>query len=181
MADFSKFRTSLNGFNRSDVVNYIETLCAEHRRELQEAKAQLAKCQDALAEEQARSAALKEELEQTTLTLEELLTAPDAPTEEPEVVEEAPDYAAMELAAYRRAEAMERTAAERSAQMQTQLNELLDHVASRYEQTGQDIQVLAQDIRTNLQRLEEALSDLDVIFDETNVSFEEMERPLLEI
>ena len=48
-----------------------------------------------------------------------------------------------------------RTAAERSAQMQTQLNELLDHVASRYEQTGQDIQVLAQDIRTNLQRLEE--------------------------
>jgi hypothetical protein len=28
MSDFSKFRSSLNGFNRSDVVAYIETLCA---------------------------------------------------------------------------------------------------------------------------------------------------------
>ena len=40
MADFSKFRTSLNGFNRADVTDYIESLCMEHRRALAQAKAE---------------------------------------------------------------------------------------------------------------------------------------------
>ena len=38
MADFSKFRSSLNGFNRSDVAEYIETLCAEHQKALKTAQ-----------------------------------------------------------------------------------------------------------------------------------------------
>ena len=97
-----------------------------------------------------------------------------APAEETPT-ENTPDYGSMELEAYRRAEAMERMAAERTTKMNQQLSEMLDRVASRYEQTGTEIQVLTEDIRINLKRLEESLSDLDVIFDETTQTFSELD------
>ena len=31
MSDFSKFRTAVSGFNRTDVVNYIESTSIEHK------------------------------------------------------------------------------------------------------------------------------------------------------
>ena len=34
MADFSKFRTAVSGFNRTDVVNYIESTSSEHQKAL---------------------------------------------------------------------------------------------------------------------------------------------------
>ena len=34
MADFSKFRTAVSGFNRTDVVNYIESTSIEHQKAL---------------------------------------------------------------------------------------------------------------------------------------------------
>ena len=55
-----------------------------------------------------------------------------------------------ELEAYRRAEATERMAQERSMRLRHQLNDLLDQVSARYEQTGQEIEVLTEDIRTNM-------------------------------
>ena len=89
---------------------------------------------------------------------------------------ETPDYASMELEAYRRAEATERLANERADQLRQNLSDLLDNVASRYEETGQEIQALNEDIRTSLKRLEDALSDLDVIFNETTGSFDTLDR-----
>ena len=32
MSDFSKFRTAVSGFNRTDVVNYIESTSIEHKK-----------------------------------------------------------------------------------------------------------------------------------------------------
>ena len=198
MADFSKFRSSLNGFNRSDVADYIEALCAEHQKSLKGAQEeaaslsqQLAQAQESLDVQTARSSALQTELEatQTALestqaALEEALTAltepeppaEDEPAESPEETpEKAPDYPSLELEAYRRAEAMERSSTQRAARLRAQLDDLLDQVSSRYEQTGQEIQVLTEDIRTNLKRLEDTLSDLDAIFDEASESFNVME------
>lgn len=188
MADFSKFRTSLNGFNRADVTNYIETLCAEHRRTLAQAQAesedlrkQLEASQSALDLQIEKSQTLEAKLEETETALQSTEAALDEamsmlvePAEEAPA-EETPDYSSMELEAYRRAEAMERLSAERTAKLNQQLNELLDHVASRYEQTGTEIQALTEDIRINLKRLEESLSDLDVIFDETTQTFSELD------
>lgn len=34
MSDFSKFRTAVSGFNRTDVVNYIESTSIEHQKAL---------------------------------------------------------------------------------------------------------------------------------------------------
>ena len=33
-SDFSKFRTAVSGFNRTDVVNYIESTSIEHQKAL---------------------------------------------------------------------------------------------------------------------------------------------------
>ena len=36
MAEFSKFRSSIGGFRRTDVSNYIEALCMEHEKEMKQ-------------------------------------------------------------------------------------------------------------------------------------------------
>ena len=50
MADFSKFRTAVSGFNRTDVVNYIESTSVEHQKALRK----LTDERDKLAAENAR-------------------------------------------------------------------------------------------------------------------------------
>lgn len=186
MADFTKFRTSISGFNRSDVAEYIESICSQHSGELRGAREEIAsltrqldEAKAALREQAEQVQLLQSELDQTQTALEATqealeealteLTEPEAPAED------APDYASMELEAYRRAEAMERSSTERAARLKVQLDELLDQVSGRYEQTGQEIQVLSEDIRINLKRLEETLSDLDAIFEDTNNGFQSLD------
>ena len=64
MSDFSKFRTAVSGFNRTDVVNYIESTSIEHQKALRK----LTDERDKLAAENARLqvelAGLQKRLEQ---------------------------------------------------------------------------------------------------------------------
>ncbi len=185
MAGFSKFRTSVGGFNRTDVSDYIESMCAEHQkalRQCEEEKAALAEkltqAEEALAKQKEETDALtdklqmaEENLRETEAALQEALY----PTEEGQEtlpVEEAPDYPTLELEAYRRAEAAERLAMERANRLRQSLNDLLENVAGRYEEAGQEVHVLTEDIRTNLKRLEDTLSDLDLLLDETTGAFD---------
>lgn len=184
MADFSKFRTSIGGFNRNDVSDYMTKICAEHQAVLRQtqketaalsqrleaaelalddAVAQLDRAKADLEASHAENQALRADLE----AAEALLAAHAEEEAAAEETQLPPDYAAMELEAYRRAEATERLAAERSAKMRQQFSDLLDSVSGRYEESGQEIQALAEDIRTNLKRLEETLSDLELLFDDT--------------
>lgn len=216
MADFSKFRTSIGGFHRADVSEYIERLCAEHQKALRQCEEEKTELADRLAEAERALEAQKqtgetlrqceeeksvlEELlaeaeqaleaqKETNRALEEALREKEAalqaalePAEEPE--EEAdeadeepeePDYPALELEAYRRAEAAERLAMERAARLRQNLSALLDGVSTRYQEAGQEVHALTEDIRTNLKRLEETLSDLDVLFDETADRFDTLD------
>ena len=181
MTDFSKFRSALSGFNRSDVANYIEALCAEHRKQLkaeqEEREAileQLNGVRGMLEGKEARIAELTAELDSTKTALDEaqkmleeaLCMEPEAPAE---------DYGSMELEAYRRAEAMERATTERAARVRQQLGDLVEETAGRYEQVGQDIKSLSEDLGLNLQRLQETLSELDAVFDETTDRFDRMD------
>lgn len=178
MAEFSRFRSSIGGFHRTDVSNYIEALCTEHEKALkQERQArealqqQLEAARQALQREQEETRQLQDALRETEKMLEEALTM-----SEPEpAAEAAPDYPAMELEAYRRAEAAERLALERAAQLHRGFSQLVDGVATRYTQTGEEIQALTEDIRSNLKRLEEALSDLDALFEETGDAFDRLD------
>lgn len=184
MADFTKFRSSMGGFKRSDVTNYIESLCAGHHqatKKMQEEKealsAQLAQVTLQLEEQAAAAAALQQKLSETETAL---ASAEDALTEaltmmDEQKAEETPDYPSMELDAYRRAEAAERLASERAARLRQKLDDLIATVSARYEQSGQELQVLSEDLQTNLQRLQETLSDLEVAFNETSAGFDNLE------
>lgn len=58
MADFSKFRSSIGGFHRGDVADYIESLAVAHKKELRaltDANEKLLAERNALAEELART------------------------------------------------------------------------------------------------------------------------------
>lgn len=178
MTDFSKFRSALSGFNRSDVANYIEALCAEHQKQLKAEKEereaileQLNAVRRTLDLEEGKVKSLEDELAQSKTALEEtrkmleeaLDMEPEAPAE---------DYGSLELEAYRRAEALERSTTERAARIRQQLGDLIEEAAGRYEQVGQDIKSLSEDLGSNLQRLQETLSELDAVFEETSERFD---------
>lgn len=191
MADFTKFRTSVGGFNRSDVADYIEALCVEQKKALKALEdekesltSQLEEAQISLTSKEQETRELRQKLEETETALaasesalEEALELADAQTAKPKAEPQAEqaDYCAKELEAYRRAEAAERLAMERASRLRSRLSGLVDTMSGRYEQTGQEIQALSEDIRTNLQRMQEALSDLDVIFEESTDAFETLD------
>ena len=165
MADFSKFRSSLGGFHRGDVANYIESLSREHAAAIKEKTGQIDALRAELQEAEAEKRALQDQLDDALAALE-AATAPDEAEEETEV-EEAPDYPKLELEAYRRAEATERLATQRAQQLKRELVDFLENTTARYQQTGEDIAALAEDLKSGLKRLEENLSELDLLFGET--------------
>lgn len=194
MADITRFRTSMGGFNRADVAKYMETMAAEHNRvkkqlreENETLSARLAELEQKAAAQEAQLQELQKKLtdtetalSSTEAALEEALVMVEEQealraVQEAQQTEQDPDYAAMELEAYRRAEAMERTAQERSVRMRRKVGDFLDNLSARYEQTGQEVEALSTDIQTNLSRLQEALSDLDLIFEEASGSFDTLD------
>ena len=197
MSDFSKFRGSLGGFNRTDVADYIEKLCLTHAAELkersrraEELQTQLEETRAQLRETEADRDRLQEQLQEAQDQLQEAqdaleaATAPKPEPEEPEepeesevaeAPEEAPDYPSLELEAYRRAEATERLAARRAEQLSRQMQEFVAHISQRYAETGEEIAALSEDMRNDLQRLQDSLSDLESLFTETTDHFESVE------
>ena len=194
MSDFSKFRGSLGGFNRTDVADYIEKLCLTHAAELkersrraEELQTQLEETRAQLWETEADRDRLQDQLQEARDQLQEAhdaleaATAPEPEPEEPEepeeveAPEEAPDYPSLELEAYRRAEATERLAARRAEQLSRQMQEFVAHISQRYAETGEEIAALSEDMRNDLQRLQDSLSDLESLFTETTDHFESVE------
>ena len=194
MSDFSKFRGSLGGFNRTDVADYIEKLCLTHAAELkersrraEELQTQLEETRAQLRETEADRDRLQDQLQEARDQLQEAqdaleaATAPEPEPEEPEepeeaeAPEEAPDYPSLELEAYRRAEATERLAARRAEQLNRQMQEFVAHISQRYAETGEEIAALSEDMRNDLQRLQDSLSDLESLFTETTDHFESVE------
>ena len=176
MADFSKFRSSLGGFHRGDVANYIESLSMQHAAAMKEKsgqidalQAELLAARQKLEEAEEEKRALQDQLDDALAELE-AATAPaeEAAEDETEAEpEEAPDYPKLELEAYRRAEATERLATQRAQQLKRELVDFLENTTARYQQTGEDIAALAEDLKSGLKRLEENLSELDLLFGET--------------
>lgn len=176
MADFSKFRSSLGGFHRGDVANYIESLSMQHAAAMKEKSGQIDVLQAELLAARQKLEEAEEEKRALQIKLDDALAALEAATapaedeaeDETEAeVEEAPDYPKLELEAYRRAEATERLATQRAQQLKRELVDFLENTTARYQQTGEDIAALAEDLKSGLKRLEENLSELDLLFGET--------------
>lgn len=219
MADFSKFRTAVSGFNRTDVVNYIESASIEHQKALRK----LTDERDRLAGEnaglQTRLEALQAQLQQvneendslnkqlrqakeeneslseqlntlaqegaelagqlrqaeSAAPQEEAKAGPDAQPEAP--AQDTPSVTEQELAAYRRAEQAERNAAVRARRIYAQLSNLCEDARGRYLDSGEEIAALTADLSTGLSRLQDALADVKVIFDDAQNAFDGMQLP----
>ena len=186
MSDVSRFRSALNGFNRTDVVNYVESLSIAQQKQLRQ-----------LQEQITRLTADKAALEQEKAALEEKLTAAEAecgelrqmleaqtdpaapeeaePAETPAEEEVSADR--MELEAYRRAAETERSAVARARKLQERLSALCDGARSRYQDAGEEIAALSADISSNIERLQESFAEVRLIFDQAEESFEALELP----
>lgn len=221
MSDFSKFRTAVSGFNRTDVVNYIESTSIEHQKALRKLtderdklaaenarlQVELAGLQKRLEQAQADNDALSgqvnalaqegsdlaEQLKKSEEARQELLIRPAPQPEEPaepapqpeepetenepdEPVQE-PSLTEKELTAYRRAEQTERNAAVRARRIYAQLSNLCEDARTRYMDSGEEIAALAADLSTGLSRLQDAFAEVQVIFDDAQNAFDDMQLP----
>ena len=145
MAGVQNFRGALGGFNRSDVVSYIEYMKNQHNSELEQLNTQLQTAREELA--QYKTADFSE--------LQAQLQAAQARCAELEAqlpqTESTPIKTGDELEAYRRAERAERLARDRAAQIYAQANAALADATVKVEEISDNIGSVAEQLATLLQ------------------------------
>ncbi len=145
MASVHHFRTAFKGFNREDVVHYIEYMNNQHATQIQQLTAQLQAVQPQDTDLQARL----EAAEARCVQLEAQLAASNAPVTTSE----------QELEAYRRAERTERVARERAQQIYTQANAVLADVTVKAEAASGQVSAIAEQVNAQLQQYQRTIGD----------------------
>ena len=163
------FRNALNGFNREDVVRYIEFLNAQHAAEISQLNSELAflrskadqnpstetaapENSDLVEQQAARIRELfdlckeqAQQIEKLTADLAQAQSAPKSCTED-------------ELEAYRRAERIERMAQERAAQMSDRANAVLADATVKVDEAAALIAQMSEKVMGQLAELQTAVS-----------------------
>ena len=153
MAGFQNFRSALSGFNRQDVVQYIEYMNNQHNAQIEQLNTQLRNAEEALARTQANSAgALREQLAAAQARCAELEAKLVASPSTPEKTDN-------ELEAYRRAEKAERMAKERAAQIYAQANAVLADATAKVEAASESMNAVVQQFNEQLQLSRQQLQD----------------------
>ncbi len=177
MSTPQSFRSALNGFNREDVVHYLEYLNTKHSNQVNQLTAENEtlrqqvealpdaesqrllvasleeKCAELtrqLKESQSRCAELEQQLEQSHCAVPERPAPVQEPAPAPSVSEE--------LEAYRRAERIEREAKERAELVYFQANRVLTEASARVDGISSDITEMADKVMTQLTQLQVAVS-----------------------
>lgn len=173
------FRTAFNGFNREDVVHYIEYINSKHTTQLNQLRTDLTAAQQENAvlkaqpqhnpELEAQVAALTEKLAQLE---EELLTAQIAKSDlEAQLADMTTQRDAAlndqaqvqrrneeELEAYRRAERVERQAKERTEAMYQKANGVLADATAKVDNASAQIAGIADQVAAQLAVLQQAVT-----------------------
>lgn len=163
------FRTSLHGFNRTDVVQFIQKMTTAHEKDLRVLQEENDRLRRELDELRTASAQLKSQNEALTVQMQELTqAAPESAAQPvPEIPAAAPaaDITEKELAAYRRAEGMERKARERAEATTRLLKSVFAKANERLSAGSEEFSAAVETLRTDYERLQELLSDAKNIFD----------------
>ena len=185
MAMIQNFRSAFNGFNREDVVRYIEYMNNKHASQVNQLKTELQTQNEELNGAQKRleqterlrmqveeAAAERERLEQELVQVRADLTqeqATQAALQQEiaalkDALEEAKTSAArvqteLELEAYRRAERAERVAGERVARLYDQANGALAEVTVCTDEMSEKITEAAQKLADQLEELQAAIAE----------------------
>lgn len=170
------FRSAFNGFNREDVVRYLEYLNARHtsqinqltseaeflRNKLDVAQPNLDVLQerDALqervAELEARCAELEAQLSENAVPCVAEIEEKPEPEQEPETAVN--PTASEELEAYRRAERTERMAKERAELVYHQASGVLAEATSKVDGAAAEIGTMAEQVMQQLVKLQAAVA-----------------------
>ena len=170
MATFQNFRSAFNGFNREDVVHYIEYINNKHASQVNQLKTDLQNLQAELAEKEAApkfdpemaaqldaavAAKVAAESEAEALRAELAKLREQLASTPAVVAPAAPTFD--ELEAYRRAERAERIAGERVTQLYQQANGALAEAAVRADEASGHITEIAERIASQVAELKTAL------------------------
>ena len=164
MAEFQNFRSALGGFNREDVVHYIEYINNKHAAQLNQLKTEVQTLQAELneqhqaAQQEALLSAQLAEAQARIQQLEQDLEEARKPVAPVVIPVAQPEKTSDELEAYRRAERAEHRAAERVAQLYDQANAALADAAARTDVSAQQVSQLADALNQQLQQLLVAIS-----------------------
>lgn len=163
----SQFRSSFNGFNREDVVRYMEFINNKHSAQVAQLTNELEylrgkqdtldasrvselekQLSAALAENDAlkhRIALLEHNLQEAKAAAESFAAQPTAPSES-------------ELEAYRRAERVERVAKERARQVGQQTAQALGDISARMDGAAEQLSDMAAQLTQQLSQLRQAVA-----------------------
>ena len=156
-----KFRSAFNGFNREDVVSYLEYLNNKHSAQVNQLTAEAETLRNRLENAQPSQdqseqiAALEQERDDLRTQLEELQARFDALQQSPAAPAITPDT---ELEIYRRAERTERLARERAELIYKQANGILTEVTVRVNDMAAQVMPAADQILGQLQQLQDTVS-----------------------
>lgn len=145
------FRPALNGFNRQDVVQYIEFLNNQHNAQIEQLNNQLRNAKAPVNND------LQEKLDAALLKCAQL---------EAQLSNAGSNNTEKELEAYRRAERAERIAQERAQQICTQANAILADTAAKAEAATARVAELASQANAQLQAYQDAVSGTQAVFQE---------------
>ena len=160
MASAQNFRSAFNGFNREDVVHYIEYLNTKHTGALNQLKAENQNLTEELealrgkpdlSAEFAQLQAEKEALQEQCASLTAQVEALNRQLAETQQVAPLADE---ELEAYRRAEKAERTARERARQIYCQATGALADATTQVDDAAEHFKILSQRISGQLSELQ---------------------------
>ena len=173
MSASQNFRSAFNGFNREDVVHYLEYLNAKHSNQVNQLTAEnealrqqvdalpeLENQQSVISSLEDRCAELARQLEESQARcaeLEQQLAQSAAPEQTAETPALSP-IASDELEAYRRAERIEREAKERAELVYFQANSVLTEASAKVDGISADITQMADNVMTQLTQLQVAVS-----------------------
>lgn len=194
------FRSALHGFNRDDVVRFLEQNTIQHEQDLHQKEAEINRLQTELDEANEAIKVMTEEnarlheliagtnqQDEATVQIEDAfefevpgdnsepadpLDAPITPAIADQTPpEEREEITKMELNAYRRAEMTERIARERAAAVYDQISNVFEQSSVKLTDTHQDMDIMAATIQENLRQLEAMLDNLRAVYAETNDAF----------
>ena len=162
MAESRNFRNALNGFNREDVVRYIEEMNNRHNTLVNQLRSEKQSLADALAALQSKSSTPTVTVEEYEALHQELaaLKAEAEALRAASVSTPAPvSIADEELAAYRRAEQAERAARERAQQIYRQAAAALADANARISESVALLDTVTGRVTAQIGQLQTAVAD----------------------
>ena len=159
MSGIQNFRSAFRGFNRQDVVSYLEYMNNKHNSQIEQLNNQL---QVALA--QPKDEELQAQLEAALARVSELEDA--LAQQDRAIVSDGASCTEQELEAYRRAERTERVAKERAEQIYAKANGVLADATLKAESASAHIGAIADQVSAQLKEYQDSVLETKATFQE---------------